>query len=258
MHNNYTLLTGASGGIGYELAVIMAKKGHQLILVARSESKLSGLATLLNEKYKVKAVYFAADLTRESERLKLIEFVTLHKYHIEILINNAGFGDAGYFHEAAWEKNERMIQLNIVALTHLVREFLPAMIRAHKGKILNIASIAGFFPGPLMSVYYASKAFVISFSEALYSELKGTGVTVTALCPGPVSTNFFVEAGADDAPVNKIMKPAKAPKVALYGYNNMMKGKRLAIPGWSNKFIVWSMNFIPVVISNPILKRLHQ
>lgn len=254
---DYALITGASGGIGFELCTIMASKGHNLILVARSIEKLMDMAVSLSQKYKVKVHYYQADLTSENERIDLLAKLVENSFSITILVNNAGFGDAGLFVETNWLKTNRMIQLNVAALTHLTRELLPSMIRNGSGRILNVASIAGFMPGPLMSVYYATKSYVISFSEALNEELKGTGVRVTALCPGPVETNFFNYAGASNAKINKIMQPASAKSVALYGYKSMMKGKTRAIHGLLNKVMVFFVNFIPIGVSNPIVKRLH-
>lgn len=257
-NTSFALITGASGGIGYELTTLMASKGHNLIIAARSKEKLSGIAADLQNRFKVQVVFFAVDLSHEAERIKLIEFIRGNKYSINILVNNAGFGDAGYFAEADWEKNERMIQLNITALTHLTREFLPDLIKAGKGRILNVASLAGFLPGPLMSVYYATKSFVVSFSDALYNELRGTGVTVTTLSPGPVETNFFTEAGAPEAMINKLLRPASAKSVAKFGYKRMIHGRKRAIQGIKNNLMIFALRFIPTEFTNPILKRLHR
>lgn len=254
----FALITGASGGIGYELAKIMAEAGHNMVLVARSEDKLSDISVDLKERFNIELYYFAADLSKEEERLALIDYLRERRIEISILVNNAGFGDSGYFAEADWEKNEKMIQLNITALTHLTREFLPEMIASGHGRILNVASLAGFLPGPLMSVYYATKSFVVSFSNALHSELRGTGVTVTTLSPGPVSTNFFTEAGAPDALINKLIKQASAEDVARFAYRRMMKGKRKAIQGMKNKLMVFGLRFAPTALTNTMLKRLHR
>jgi uncharacterized protein len=255
---DYALITGASGGIGYELVTLMASKGHNMILVARSEQRLKEIATDLIKKYNIKIIPLTSDLAKEGERMKLVNYIRENNLKINILVNNAGFGDAGYFADADWEKNEKMIQLNITALTHLTRAFLPEMINRKEGRILNVASLAGYLPGPLMSVYYATKSFVVSFSNALHSELRGTGVTVTTLSPGPVETNFFTEAGAADAKVNKLMKPATAQSVARFGYNRMMKGKRKAVQGLSAKFMLLGLRFVPSFITNYLLKRLHR
>lgn len=254
----YALITGASGGIGYELSQIMASKNHNLILVARSVYKLEELKEALVKNSAVDVRIFCADLALETERHKLIEAIRAEQLPVNILVNNAGFGDAGHFAQADWEKNERMIQLNITALTHLTREFLPELINSGSGRILNVASMAGFMPGPLMSVYYASKSFVVSFSYALYHELRGTGVTVTTLSPGPVQTNFFTEAGAPNATINRILKPANARSVARFGYKRMMQGRKRAIPGWKNNLMLLGVRFIPSEITNVVLGRLHR
>lgn len=255
--NQFSIVTGASGGIGYELCKVMASKKHNLILVARSENKLKEISESLSREYGIEVKYYIYDLSDCNQRLDFIAKIRKNGYSVNILVNNAGFGDTGYFYEADWEKNERMIQLNITALTHLTREFLPDLIKSNKGRILNVASIAGYLPGPLMSVYYASKSFVVSFSDALYSELKGTGVTVTTLSPGPVETNFFNEAGAADAHITSIIRPASASHVAAYAYRRMMKGRKRAIPGWTNNLMILGIRFVPTELTNSILKRLH-
>lgn len=151
-----------------------------------------------------------------------------------------------------------MIQLNITALTHLTREFLPDMRKAKSGRIMNVASIAAFMPGPLMSVYCASKAYVLSFGEALAGELAGSGVKITTLCPGPVETGFQEKAEFNDPALLKMLKPATAHEIAIYGYNSMMSGKRLAIHGWMNRFMVFSLRFSPRWMVSSLVKRLHQ
>jgi short-subunit dehydrogenase len=172
--NGYALITGASGGIGFDLAVLMASRGHNLILTARSEEKITNLARQLSKTHEIEAVAFPADLSVADDREKLLEFIRNHNYHIEILVNNAGFGDLGPFEHADWDKTHQMIQLNITALTHMSRVLIPGMRKFKSGRILNVASVAAFMPGPLMSVYYASKAYVLSFSEALAGELRGS------------------------------------------------------------------------------------
>ncbi|HLO91070.1 MAG TPA: SDR family oxidoreductase [Lentimicrobium sp.] len=254
----YALITGASGGIGFELSKVMASNNHNLILVARSVEKLDALRKELTDVFNVDVICFSADLAKEDERIKLIGTIREQQLHINVLVNNAGFGDAGYFAEADWEKNERMIQLNITALTHLTREFLPDLINSGRGRILNVASVAGYMPGPLMAVYYASKSFVVSFSYALHHELKNTSVTVTTLSPGPVETNFFKAAGAQDAAVNKIMKPSTALSVAKFGYKRMMKGRKRAIQGWKYNLMLLGVRLVPSEITSAILGRLHK
>lgn len=255
--NEYALITGASGGIGLELATIMASRGHNLILVARTREKLEDISRNLINHYGIDIKVFDKDLSLTNDRQQLIDALFEMNLMVNILVNNAGFGDSGNFHQSDWEKNERMIQLNITALTHLTRSFLPMMVSNRNGRILNVASIAGYLPGPLMSVYYASKAYVVSFSQALYYELKGTGVTVTTLSPGPVRTNFFNYAGAGEAKINSILEPATASSVAKLGYRKMMKGRRSAIQGWNNKLIVLGLRFMPKSLTSAITKKLH-
>jgi short-subunit dehydrogenase len=254
----YSLITGASGGIGFELAVIMALKGHNLVLIARSEEKLNNIARQLIKNHGIDAISIPADLSVPADRDKLISEIRKQNLHIENLINNAGFGDLGAFETSDWKKNEEMIQLNITALTHLTREFLPDMRKAKSGRIMNVASIAGFMPGPLMSVYYASKAYVLSFGEALAGELAGSGVKITTLCPGPVETGFQKKAEFKNPALMRMIKSATALEIANYGYNSMMSGKRLAIHGWMNRFMVFSIRFTPRWVIMPIIKRLHQ
>lgn len=254
----YTLITGASGGIGFELAVIMAEKGHNLILTARSEEKLNNIARQLIKNHGIDAISIPADLSVTADRNRLIDEIRRQNIYIENLINNAGFGDLGAFETSDWAKNEEMIQLNITALTHLTREFLPDMRKAKSGRIMNVASIAAFMPGPLMSVYYASKAYVLSFGEALAGELAGSGVKITTLCPGPVETGFQKKAEFKDPALLKMLKPATAHELADYGYHSMMNGKRLAIHGWMNRFIVFSLRFSPRWVVSRAIKKLHQ
>lgn len=257
-NNGYTLITGASGGIGFDLAVLMASRGHNLILTARSEEKITNLARQLSKTHGIEAVAFPADLSVENDREKLLEFIRNNNYHIEILVNNAGFGDLGPFEHADWDKTHQMIQLNITALTHLSRVLIPGMRKFKSGRILNVASVAAFMPGPLMSVYYASKAYVLSFSEALAGELRGSGITVTTLCPGPVATGFQEKAEFNDPALMKILKPATPAEVADYGYKALMKGKRLAIHGFMNRFMIFSLRFSPRRMVSEMVKRLHQ
>lgn len=254
----YTLITGASGGIGFELAVLMASKGHHLILTARSEEKLTNIARQLAKNHNIEAISIPADLSVEKERTQLINTIREKKLHIEILVNNAGFGDLGPFETSSWEKNHQMIDLNITALAHLTREFLPDMRKAKSGKIMNVASVASFMPGPLMSVYYASKAFVLSFGEAIATEIQGSGVTLTTLCPGPVDTGFQKRAEFREPALMKMMKPATATELAEYGYKTMMNGKRLAIHGMMNRFLIFTIRFYPRSFVTRLIMRLHQ
>lgn len=251
------LITGASGGIGKELAFIHASKGGNLVLVARTHSKLLDIKNKLVEKYSVKVWIFDADLSQKDAALSLFNFTQQHHIKIDYLINNAGFGDYGYFHQKDWKKQEEMINLNITSLTHLCHLYSNEMIKNKSGKILNVASIASFQSGPLMSVYYATKAFVLSFSEALHNELNDFGITVTTLCPGPVNTGFQEAADLNNSRLFSIMKSTTAEKVAIYGYNAMLKGRTVAIEGLVNKLLVLTNRFTPRFISIKIVRMLQ-
>ena len=220
------LITGASGGIGLEMTRILAKEGYDIIAVARRTDMLEKLKGELESLYGRNVTVICSDLSEDGDVRKVFEIADKEGIEVDILVNNAGFGDYGPFAECDWDKQDRMIRLNVLALSHLTRLFLPGMISRGKGRILNTASVASFEPGPLMSVYYATKAYVLSFSEALTAELKGTGVTVTALCPGPTNTGFAKTANADGANVFKESTSSDARAVAMYGYRCMMKGMK--------------------------------
>jgi len=238
------LITGASGGIGLELARLCAKGGHDLILVARRQAKLEEIAKYLSGMYQVRTELIVADLADPETPAAIMEEVDRRGLGIDVLINNAGFGDWGLFGRADLERQLAMIQVNIVALTQLTRLALPRMVSQRRGRILNVASTAGFAPGPLMAVYYATKAYVISFSEAISNELRGTGITITALCPGPTRTGFAGVAGTEDTNLfhRGVMDPAP---VAEAGYRGMMRGRAVVIPGVANKLLVQSIRIGP-------------
>jgi uncharacterized protein len=229
------LITGASSGIGLELAKIFASKGINLILVSRNVIELAKLGTELSAKYNIFTEELEKDLSVPGASREVFDDVKSMSFEIDFLINNAGFGDYGLFHESEWGKQERMINVNMLALTHLTRLFLPSMVKKGSGRIMNVASTAGFQPGPLMSVYYATKAYVISFSEAIANELESTGVTVTALCPGPTLSGFQKAAHIEKTNLIHGKHIPAAAEVAEFGYKAMMKGKTVAIHGFRNK-----------------------
>ncbi|MFC2111274.1 SDR family NAD(P)-dependent oxidoreductase, partial [Bacteroidota bacterium] len=195
--------------------------------------------------YSVKVLLIKKDLSVSGAAKEIFEEINKANIKVNVLINNAGFGDFSAFAESDIGKQVRMMQLNVITLTELTRLFLPDLIKQKDGKILNVASIAAFIPGPMMSVYYATKAYVLSFTEAISNELKGSGVTVTALCPGPTKTKFFDAAEVDNPKFKALLKNADSLSVAKYGYNSLMKEKVVAIPGFINKFIVCSVRFTP-------------
>lgn len=240
------LITGASGGIGYQLAKITAANNYNLVLVARNKEKLDELRKQLKEQCKVKVWIFAHDLSNPDTLPELIEEIDNLGLEINILINNAGVGEYGKYLETSAGKELQMINLNIFALTYLTKVFYRRMVHAGYGKIMNVASVAGFMPGPYMSVYYATKAYVVSLTEALSAEARKTGVTLTALCPGPTESNFFPNASVNEySAIKKLLTISKADKVAKYGFRAMMKGKTIAIPGIKNKAIIFLINFVP-------------
>jgi short-subunit dehydrogenase len=232
------LITGASVGIGLELARLLARGGHRLLLVARDEPKLNAVAAELLTLGAAEARVIPADLSIPN----ICEKIAAGN-EIDILINNAGFGVHGSFAQSDLQKQIDLIQVNITALTHLTHLFLPAMLRRRRGMIMNVASVAGFVPGPLMATYYASKAYVVSFSLALAEECRGCGVTITALCPGPTRTEFFKRAGMGRAPLAAAAMSAQT--VARIGYRDMLKGRPLSVTGWSNKLLVAATRLAP-------------
>jgi uncharacterized protein len=245
------LITGASSGIGLELAKIFASKGVNLILVSRNVIELAKLGTELSAEYNIFTEELEKDLSVPGSAKEIFDEVRSLSFDIDYLVNDAGFGDYGLFYESEWNKQERMINVNMLALTHLVRLFLPAMVKKGSGRIMNVASTAGFQPGPLMSVYYATKAYVISFSEAIANELEGTGVTVTALCPGPTVSGFQKTAHIEKTNLINGKKIPSAKEVAEFGYKAMMKGKPVAVHGFKNKELAFLSHHAP---KNMVLK----
>ncbi|HEX8292580.1 MAG TPA: SDR family oxidoreductase, partial [Pyrinomonadaceae bacterium] len=234
------LVTGASGGIGEELARLFAADGHGLVLVARSRDKLARLAEELHEKHGVGARVLAADLARAGAPQEIFDELRGAGVAVDALVNNAGFGSYGLFAETDLRSELDLLQVNVVALTHLTKLFLPGMLARGRGYVMNVASTAAFQPGPLMAVYYASKAYVLSFSEALANECGGTGVRVSALCPGPTETGFVAAAGMGDSKLfDRAVMDART--VAVEGYRGMLAGKTVVIPGRRNNLLARSI-----------------
>jgi short-subunit dehydrogenase len=241
---NVALITGASSGIGMEFARIHASKGRDLVIVARRGDALNALKKELEEDYSIIVEVIEMDLMLPQAAQQLYKRIIEKNIEIEYLVNNAGLGGYGKFHERDLQKEMDMIQLNIVALTELTHLFLPGMIRRNKGKILNTASTAGFMPGPLQTVYFATKAFVVSFSQGIAQELKGKNITVTALCPGPVQTGFEEAAGMKGSGLFE--KVASAESTAKKGYAGMEKGKLIVITDRALSFAInWLIPFAP-------------
>lgn len=252
------LITGASTGIGYEFVKIFAAKNYNLVLVARNEEKLKQIAQELKEHHQIKVKIIVEDLSLPNAADAVLAELEKDNIHIDILVNNAGIGLQGFFAETSLKKELDMIQLNIVALTQLTKLFLPAMIKNKYGKILNVASVAGFFPGPCMSVYFASKAYVLSFSQAINNELEGTGVSCTALCPGGTKTDFFKSGEMENSQLAQNMKMADPATVAQEGYEGLMKNKPIVICGLYNKIQIFAIRFIPRFILTRITRRVHE
>src|SRR6266478_4641631 len=239
------LITGASGGIGYEFAKLCAQDHNNLVLIARSGSKLAQIADELQQQFGISARSIALDLASPIAPQFLFDQLQREGIPIDILVNNAGYGRFGEFAELPLEESLGQIQLNVLALTALTKLFLGPMLERRSGKIMNVASTAGFQPGPLMAVYYATKAYVISFSEALANELAGQGVTMTCLCPGATATDFASRAGNARSRLFKQLGPMDAKTVALKGYRGLMAGKTLVIPGLRNWLVVESLRVSP-------------
>jgi len=237
------LITGASAGIGTELARVFAAHGHDLVLVARREDRLNALADEIAAGGRPRPVVLAADLERRDAVANLAAALAAQGLEPAIVVNNAGFGLSGG--AAMLDRNEQlgMIDLNIRALTELSLAFVDSLAR-HRGGILNVASVAAFLPGPGMAVYYASKAYVLSFSEALHQELAPRGIRVTALCPGPVMTEFQARSKMTLPSAARAVE-LPALQVAQIGYDALARGKRVAVAGFGNKFIVLLMRFLP-------------
>ncbi len=249
------LITGGSSGIGFELAKIFGKNSYNLVLVAQNKDRLEKSADeLKNSGFNVQTI--AKDLSDPTSPAQIYEHLNKERISIDVLVNNAGFSNYGPFAETDLELELSELQVNIVSLTHLTKLFVRDMLKKRDGKILNVASTAAFIPGPLMAVYYASKAYVLSFSEALNSELENTGVHVTALCPGPTDTGFAVRGGLQDSPLFQ-GKNLGASYVAQAAFDGLMKNQAVVIPGLKNKLMIQSLRLVPRSIIPKVVKRMQ-
>jgi uncharacterized protein len=241
------LVTGSTVGIGLALSRVFAAGGSNLILVARNREKLDQVAQELRHAHKIDVAVIPMDLAAPGSAQALFDEVAARGKVVDVLVNNAGMGVYGPFAESAWQQDGALLQLNVFNLTHLTRLFVPGMIERRRGGILNVASTAAFQPGPLMALYYASKAYVLSFSEALHDELQGTGVRATALCPGPVATEFFKRADMENSGLasGKVLAIMSAERVAQAGYRGFRNGTAIVIPGFLNKLGPFSLRFTP-------------
>lgn len=252
------LITGASNGIGLELATIHASKGDHLVLVARNLSKLEELKNELEKKYNIKVHIIGKDLSLTDAAQDVFNETQKQNIQIDYLINNAGFGDYGMFVDTAWSKELQMINLNIIALTQFTKLYLQEMVKRGQGKIMNVASTASFQPGPMMAVYFATKSYVLHFSEAIDNEVRDKGVTVTALCPGATESGFVAAAAMEESNLVKGKKLPTSKEVAEYGYQAMLKGKTVAIHGWMNYILANSIRFTPRALVVKILRMMQE
>jgi uncharacterized protein len=252
------IITGASTGIGRELADLAARDGYDVVLVARSEPLLEKVAADIRQKWKRNVTVIAKDLADHTAAGEVFDAVSKAGLEIEVLVNNAGFGLLGKF----WELDERqqidMVQLNITALTHLTRLVLPQLIERRRGMIMNVASTAAFQPGPLMSVYYATKAYVVSFSEAIHNEARDYGVTVTCLCPGPTKTEFGNRARMNNTKLLSGGHVMSARQVAEIGWNAMKRGKPLVITGALNALMAFLTRFAPIQFTASMARKMQE
>ncbi|MGA2337214.1 MAG: SDR family oxidoreductase [Terriglobales bacterium] len=251
------LITGASFGIGMESARVFAGEGYNLVLVARSADKLRQLASEFEKAHGTRSLILAADLTEPGAPAYVLDQTTRADIQMDVLVNNAGFGQYGMFAENDLEECLRQIQLNVTTLTHLTRLYLPAMIERKCGRILNVASTAAFQPGPLMAVYFATKAYVLSLSEALANELGGSGVTVTCLCPGPTATEFQKRANITGIRLTRY-GCMDARTVAEDGYRALMAGKPMVISGFRNWLLAQSVRFSPRRLVTAVARKIQE
>lgn len=243
--NKTALITGASSGIGLELAKIHASKSGNLVLVARNKSKLDELKLDLEKQYKISVYTIGKDLSKPNTAQEVYDETAHQNITVDFLINNAGFGNFGMFYETDWNKELQMINLNITTLTQFTKLYLNDMVKRNSGRIMNVASTAAFQSGPTMAVYYATKAYVLSLSEAINNEVGDKGVTVTALCPGATESGFQAAAAMEESNLVKGKQLPTSREVAVFGYASMMKGKSVAIHGIMNYIMANSVRFVP-------------
>jgi short-subunit dehydrogenase len=248
------LVTGASAGIGLDIARVLARRGHDLALAARRRDVLERVAAELASAHGVRVAVCEIDLAEDGAPARLVDELASRGLAVDVLVNNAGFGAYGEFKDTDLAAEQRMIAVNVTALVALTKLCLPAMLAANRGRILNVSSVAGFLPGPRMSVYYATKAFVTSFSEALAEELRHTGVRVTALCPGGTATEFQAVAGV---PASRLKRAAMMTsiEVAEAGVDAMLAGRRIVVTGLVNRAVPWVVRLLPRRVVTALSRR---
>jgi short-subunit dehydrogenase len=251
------LVTGASSGIGLAIAELLAERKFDLVVSARNRAALEEIANRLKSQHRVNVIVLPCDLGVPGAGRALAGMLREQRLEPDVLVNNAGFGTYGPFLEQTVESQVEMIQVNISSLVELTRLLTPGMVARRSGRVLNVASTAAFQAGPLMAVYYASKAFVVSFSEAIGNELSGMGVTVTALCPGPTTTAFQDRARMQESRLAKAATLMDAPTVARIGIDAMMAGKPLAIAGMLNRLVAWSTRLAPRQLTTKLARQVN-
>jgi hypothetical protein len=252
------LVTGASSGIGLAFAKLLAQEGHDLVLVARRADKLQLLAQELQAACGVIVTVVAADLGQAEGVASVMAALATRRIDVDVLVNNAGLGTNGEFSQTPWESSRNLLAVNIMAPTELAACLLPAMVARKRGKILNVASTAAFLPGPYMATYYASKAYLLNWSEAIAHELRGTGVTVTALCPGPTRSEFFTAAKMTDSALAKTRNLPTAEAVAAVGLAALRAGNSVVVQGTLNRLLNFSLRFTPRSVTSAIAARLNK
>lgn len=252
MENKFTLITGGSEGIGFELAKLFANEKNNILLVARSNKKLQEAKEYLERIYNIGVITLSLDLGVDNSCEKLFKFVEENNLVVDNLINNAGIGSFGFFHEEDEGFEEKIIDLNITCLTKITKHFLNKMIERKSGGVLNVASTAAFVGGPKMALYYATKSYVLALTEAIHDEVSEYGIKVSCLCPGPVRTNFQDKAGIKKSESAKKYLMS-AQDVARIGFVNYKKGKTIIVPGVKNKILVLGNKLIPRALSRRII-----
>jgi len=252
------LITGAANGIGYELAYLFAQNDYNLVLIDRIETKLQRVAMYFQEQFSISVKSIVKDLSKTKSPEEIFLELQQENIQVDVLVNNAGFGTYGFFNETNLSDELEMLQVNLVCTTHLTKLFLKSMVKQGQGKILNVSSAAAFQPGPLMAVYFATKAYILSFSEALANELQNTGVTVTVLCPGTTQSAFHERTGMADSQLLKSKRMMDAATVANIGYRALMEGKTIVIPGLINKLMAKSVRFVPRNLVTKIVRKMQE
>ena len=244
--NQTALITGASSGIGLEFAKVFASQGYNLVLVARNRERLDTLAFEIKNKFQVAVEILVKDLSDPAAAVAIYNDTRSLGQQIDVLVNNAGMGLGGKFTDHCWADELKLLQVNVMAVSNLCHIFGGEMVKRGAGGILNVSSIAAFLPGPLMANYYASKAYVLMLTAGLRNEFKSSGVTVTALCPGPTHTELFLRSGMSSAQAAKAHHSLTAAQVASAGYRALVRDKACVVPGWSNRLLVLATRLLPL------------